>query len=1396
MCELLKSVDDCPPELKNADKVRRKFELFKSRYVSTLVLLDQRKHIEHLRAEGVLDSLDADPLVHTINKKIEHIDIEPILKGYGIPEFLRRKPKELEDILKGRGQLQTLMWDRVAHMKEELSQRRKEPHVDTASRRILTSVGTALAGVCSSSAPSAASSSAARHWHAAGMDIRFALTPTARGQHHSASGGNASAPEYVPSAGSEDGGSSSILERTVGRAAAMRRRSSRDEKWRANIDETVSRVRSMSSTVSQSDRLPDTDSPSSDGTTMIAALELFANAEWADLLRAIGSDCTELGHRIDMVLIGDFGRDTGDEKALAMAIAMRRIGLIGELSVVANLGDGKMRARLAKGTANILGAHDVQVAAGSDAGRTSSSSYEFDHAPYLAPEEELWGEAKHGVRAGHELVFSAMRAARDASVNLAIVLCSALTDMAAVLRDPRWELLAPGTVSHVVLMGGVIKNPNGSVRMDPESDNHSYDMASARYVYDALIEDLRLWFIIVSRFAASECQLPRGAFDGSTHLLAKRLTKSQRPLLKALWQRVNMTEVERLVTAEKMAMRNDVEGFRTTFLEPDAPATLSKDDDPWPYVRGFSEYDGLATVVAAMATHPQLFTKFFDPYNAPGSHTLVLGLNGSVHGIRDGKRVSDLLHYLMATAMGPGSGEWFGRMCDHEKPGVHHEGVATDMIMIGDFGRDQDDEKALIMAVVMRRIGLIGDLTVVTNLGDSLMRARLAKGTLNALGAHDVVVARGTDAGRKDEALHDFESCPYLAAESEIDLRSGHEIIFEHIRHAKDNGHYISIVLNSALTDMAALLRDPRWEQLAPDTVKNVVAMGGVVEAEDGEVAIDTSAANNSFDLGSARHVYETLIGDARFDFSVVTRHAAGVCQLPKKAFDGSTHPIALRLTSVAKPLLQALWVRTHRSLAERLAIRDGLPMTRDPDWFRKVFLNPEAPKWLGRDDDIWAHVRGFNEYDGLTTVVAATATFPKLFEAFFDPQRCPQFGTRVIGADPSKSGIRHPAKMSELLYDLLATAFNFSRFRKGFKIELRASPLSNHWAHAMLREPAQGQGADCWTAYVTEGPEIFSGAITSTPVFLNRATEGILWRIAHSLGDRDEPMHADLQLGMRYRHVAGVRVVPYFVTQACWNSLRRDFKPQKGDVWVTGYPGAGNMLVQMLVRTLLHNGDADAACAAPYACGLTAPVEQDFSRSKVDLPYLCSLPGSSRVFTTFHAPSNLPCAPGTTALPEEIKILHIVRDPRDACFSMFGQYLHLTKCDWETWANAYAEGTTMPYGGWLDQNLAWWDLHQANPEQVMWLTYEQCTGPRAAEVVKRVADFLDLTPSNNMVMEKTLEAIRFQAMRQRLEHHPKMRVGTSGQLKFFSQSQLELFEAKLLKGAREKGMVVSGLQL
>ena len=96
---------------------------------------------------------------------------------------------------------------------------------------------------------------------------------------------------------------------------------------------------------------------------------------------------------------------------------------------------------------------------------------------------------------------------------------------------------------------------------------------------------------------------------------------------------------------------------------------------------------------------------FFSPHKCPDTHTLIIGRSVRDHGIVDGSKVSELLHFLMATAMGPGSGEWYGRICDHQNPGREQDGVATDMLMIGDFGKDQDDEKALVMAVAMRRTG-------------------------------------------------------------------------------------------------------------------------------------------------------------------------------------------------------------------------------------------------------------------------------------------------------------------------------------------------------------------------------------------------------------------------------------------------------------------------------------------------------------------------------------------------------------------------------------------------------------------------------------------------------------------------------------------------------------------
>ena len=175
--------------------------------------------------------------------------------------------------------------------------------------------------------------------------------------------------------------------------------------------------------------------------------------------------------------------------------------------------------------------------------------------------------------------------------------------MADIVRDPRWEKEAPGVVSHVAVMGGVVELADGQIQMDPEANNNSYDLAAARFVYDTLRDDTRVWFLVVTRHAAAACQLPRTSFDGSAHPMARRLASVVRPSLQGLWERVHRTEIERMLAHDGTPMRCNPDWFRASFLEPNAPASLGKEDDVWPWVRGFMEYDGLTTVAAVRPMH-------------------------------------------------------------------------------------------------------------------------------------------------------------------------------------------------------------------------------------------------------------------------------------------------------------------------------------------------------------------------------------------------------------------------------------------------------------------------------------------------------------------------------------------------------------------------------------------------------------------------------------------------------------------------------------------------------------------------------------------------------------------------------------------------------------------------
>jgi len=240
-------------------------------------------------------------------------------------------------------------------------------------------------------------------------------------------------------------------------------------------------------------------------------------------------------------------------------------------------------------------------------------------------------------------------------------------------------------------------------------------------------------------------------------------------------------------------------------------------------------------------------------------------------------------------------------------------------------------------------------------------------------------------------------------------------------------------------------------------------------------------------------------------------------------------------------------------------------------------------------------------------------------------------------------------------------------------------------------------------------------------------------------------------------------------------------------------------MLIQTIVRTLLHDGDIPAVGDAVYACGIVAPVDHDVSRGKIDLPYLAALPKSSRVFTTHHSPANLPCqgaGAGGRTLPPGVKVIHIIRDPRDSCIAMFNQMEEIVKCDFTPmWVESYAQrGGVMPFGGWMQQNKDWWDCYQQNPADVLWITFEECK-LEPQQAVRKVAAFLGMEPSD-AVVESVAKATMVDVMRTTLKQCPKLKLGADKPgkaLECFTDEPelLEMFDRDMVQPAREYGMKV-----
>jgi hypothetical protein len=132
--------------------------------------------------------------------------------------------------------------------------------------------------------------------------------------------------------------------------------------------------------------------------------------------------------------------------------------------------------------------------------------------------------------------------------SLTIVVVSSLKDVAGLLQ--REEALFVRKVKEVVIQGGVkpFDEAEPGALLEPDTaHNNEFDHEASAFFYRRC-QELNVPLIIVSRFCAYQCQMPRKIYDdmaatGSS--IGKHLKDSQASSIEQLWKRANAEGVAR-----------------------------------------------------------------------------------------------------------------------------------------------------------------------------------------------------------------------------------------------------------------------------------------------------------------------------------------------------------------------------------------------------------------------------------------------------------------------------------------------------------------------------------------------------------------------------------------------------------------------------------------------------------------------------------------------------------------------------------------------------------------------------------------------------------------------------------------------------------------------------------
>eukprot|EP00656_Telonema_subtile_P005249 TRINITY_DN12386_c0_g1_i1.p1 TRINITY_DN12386_c0_g1~~TRINITY_DN12386_c0_g1_i1.p1 ORF type:complete len:333 (-),score=73.93 TRINITY_DN12386_c0_g1_i1:101-1099(-) len=245
---------------------------------------------------------------------------------------------------------------------------------------------------------------------------------------------------------------------------------------------------------------------------------------------------------------------------------------------------------------------------------------------------------------------------------------------------------------------------------------------------------------------------------------------------------------------------------------------------------------------------------------------------------------------------------------------------------------------------------------------------------------------------------------------------------------------------------------------------------------------------------------------------------------------------------------------------------------------------------------------------------------------------------------------------------------------------------------------------------------------------------------------------------GYTHRLYHGV-VYPPFVVPSAVDQLREQLSLPSDDVVIATYPKCGTTWMQQIALLLRFKGDRTAitdpmaqapwfesmvsshAVAKPAESCLCAGMHPNDWRALSDTPHM--------IWKT-HAPAQLvPWSNGLHQNSMRHKVIVVTRNSKDAAVSMLhhaNNGPHGFVAEWPEFAQLFKAGM-VESGSYWTWHADWWAAKAANPESILWVTFESLKSDLRTEV-GRIAEFMGCELDSD-TLDLVAEGSTFEAMKQ-----------------------------------------------